>query len=237
MSNFGIKSIFMKKVAAYLLLFPLVIHLSLAQEIERAEKTTANIPMDMIQEKIRNQQKTIDSLMILVMAQSNNGTIVEDLDGDTELQEDEILLGKLAMNLDQAIYALERDETGNANKKQKVEKLLDLFAPQFSANLVVLDKEGQAKVARLTRVEFKEEFMNNDFSDNAHHKTTNIDFLDTEIVGDLANITYKSLIQYYEDDTHLTNKTILTTLTCRKLKRLWKIGSFSRTTIEYEVEN
>jgi len=224
----------MNKLLIFFLFSSLTASISNAQEVVKAQNTTLQDPTELFQEKIRSQQRTIDSLMILVMAQDNNETIVEDIDVSKDLQKDEIALGKLAMKLDQAIYALERDDDNDATNEQKVEDLLEFFAPQFSANLVTLDKNGQAKVARLTRVEFEQEFKNYDFPENAHHKTVNIDFLDTEIVGDLANITYKTLIEYYEKDKHLSNKTILTTLTCRKLNRLWKIGSFSRTTIEYE---
>lgn len=220
----------MKKVITIISLSLLFITGIFAQKVEKIGVQSVKDPTTLLQDKVRSQQKTIDSLVNIIVAQKKGGVIIEDLDTKTEFDKDEIALGKLAMRLDRDLYNFVTTDGEDAS----ISDILNFFAPHFSANIVKISLERQATVARLTRVEFEEELKKIELNRDIHYNLVNIDFLDTEIINDLANITYKTLTEYFEKDKHISNNTVLTTLTCRKIDRVWKIGSLSRTTIEYE---
>ena len=218
----------MKILNAVIALSSLLITGVYAQEV--VETQTLKDPTTLLQDKVRSQQKTIDSLVHIIVSQEEGEIFVKDLDANSEFDKDEIALGKLAMRLDRTVYDFVTADQGEAT----VADILRFFAPQFSANIVSINVDGQASVGRFTRVEFEEELKKLELNKEIHYNLVNIDFLDTEIINDLANITYKTLTEYFEGDKHVSNNTVLTTLTCRKINREWKIGSLSRTTIKYE---
>lgn len=216
----------MKNILTLLLISIVFIQISLAQEVEKIELRAQKNPMIVLQEKVKLQQKAIDSLVSLVMAQDSNEAIVDDIDNSDDISEDEIALGKLAMKLDNAIF--------NINKEDNTDYILSFFLPSFSANIVSIDRFDKGSIVRLTRQDFKEYVENVEHKKNVHYKIINIDFLDTEIIRGMFSMTYKTHIEYFEKGEHVSNKTILTTLTGRKTKTTWEVGNYSRTSIEYE---
>jgi len=219
----------MKNINIALLLSIFLLTAGYAQDVEKKEMNALKDPTTLLQDKVRSQQKTIDSLVHIIVSQDSE-SIVDDLDEKSEFDKDEVALGKLAMRLDRELY----DFVTTDGDEASISDILNFFAIQFSANIVKINLDGQATVARLTRVEFEDELKKIELDRDIHYNLVNIDFLDTEIINDLANITYKTLTEYFEGDKHVSNNTVLTTLTCRKIDREWKIGSLSRTTIEYE---
>lgn len=216
----------MKSILTLLLtsfIFTYTLH---AQDVEKIELRAQKDPMLVLQEKVRLQEKVIDSLVYLVMAQDSNDAIVADIDESAEISKSEIELGKLAMKLDNAIF--------NINKEDNTDYVLSFFLPSFSANIVSIDRFDKGSIVRLTRQDFKEYVENVEHKKNVHYKILNIDFLDTEIIRGMFSMTYKTLIEYYEKGEHISNKTILTTLTGRKTKTTWEVGNYSRTSIEYD---
>lgn len=216
----------MKNILTLLLISIVFIQISLAQEVEKIELRAQKDPMIVLQEKVKLQQKAIDSLVSLVMAQDSNEAIVDDIDNSDDISEDEIALGKLAMKLDNAIF--------NINKEDNTDYILSFFLPSFSANIVSIDRFDKGSIVRLTRQDFKEYVDNVEHKKNVHYKIINIDFLDTEIIRGMFSMTYKTHIEYFEKGEYVSNKTILTTLTGRKTKTTWEVGNYSRTSIEYE---
>ena len=198
----------------------------LAQEVEKIELRALKDPMLVLQEKVKLQQKQIDSLVHLVMAQDTNESIVADIDESSEVTKSEIELGKLAMKLDNAIF--------NISNENNTDYILSFFLPSFSANIVSIDRFDKGSIVRLSHQDFKDFVEKVDHKKNVHYKIINIDFLDTEIIRGMFSMTYKTLIEYYEKGEHISNKTILTTLTGRKTKTTWEVGNYSRTSIEYE---
>lgn len=218
----------MKNTIPILLLSLFFSSSAFAQKVEKIALRAQKDPMVVLQEKVKLQQKAIDSLVTLVMAQDTNESIVDDIDEDSDINKDEIALGKLAMQLDNAIF--------NSDKEDNTDYILSFFLPSFSANIVSIDKHDKGSIVRLTRQDFKEYMKTVEHKKNIHYKVLNIDFLDTEIIRGMFSMTYKTLIEYYEKGDHVSNKTILTTLTGRKTKTTWEVGNYSRTSIEYEVE-
>ena len=218
----------MKNQLAFLFLSFLLINTAFAQEVEKIELRAQKDPMVVLQEKVKLQQQSIDSLFSLVMSQDNNKPIVDDIDVAAGISKDEIELGKLAMQLDHAIF--------NINNEDNTDYVLSFFLPSFSANIVSIDRFDKGSIVRLTREDFKEYVDNVEHKKNVHYKILNIDFLDTEIIRGMFSMTYKTLIEYYEKGEHISNKTILTNLTGRKTKTTWEVGNYSRTSIEYEAE-
>jgi len=216
----------MKNLLAFFLLFSFFTGSTFAQEVERIELRAQKDPMLVLQEKVHDQKKVIDSLVSLVMAQDTNESIVDDIDRSSNVSQSEIELGKLAMKLDNAIF--------NIDKENNTDYILSFFLPNFSANIVSIDRFDKGSIVRLTRQDFKEYVENVDHKKNIHYKILNINFLDTEIIRGMFSMTYKTLIEYYEKDKHISNRTILTTLTGRKTKTTWEVGNYSRTSIEYE---
>lgn len=198
---------------------------SLAQEVKNTETQQLKDPTTLLQDKIRTQQKTIDSLVRVVMGQENNNSIVEDLDEKSELGEEEVALGKLVIRLEQTLF--------RTNKSSGSKELLSYFLPRFSANFVSIDQGGKGSIAIINHENMHDHMASLVEKENAHYKIVNIDFLDTEIVSGAFNMAYKTLIEYYEGEEHISNQTILTTITGRKNNREWKIGNYSRTSIEY----
>jgi hypothetical protein len=201
---------------------------TLAQDVKTGETQQLKDPTSLLQDKIRTQQKTIDSLVLIVMGQEKNESIIKDLDEKTQLNEDEVTIGKLVIRLEQTIF--------KTNSTSGTKELYKFFLPRFSANLVSIDREGKGSIAIINHENMKDHYANLIEKEDAYYKIVNIDFLDTEIVSEVFNMAYKTLIEYYEGDKHISNQTILTTLTGRLNNKEWKIGNYARTSIEYYPE-
>ena len=111
------------------------------------------------------------------------------------------------MNLDQAIYALERDETGDSNKKQKVEKLNGKYYAIIS--LLEVLKYGSNKECQETLKGYGYEIKGGYWKGlNLVYKQTEnlkrkIDSLEKEIKGYLSSGNQKD-VNIYEILTNLS---------------------------------
>lgn len=207
------------------LLMPVVL---LSQEVLNAVVESNDPVLVSFQNKIRDQEKTIDSLILLMMHMKEE-TIVNDIDTSEELDEDIVKLGKLALRFDQKLFEVFNAET-------ELEEIRKYFLPRFSANFVTIDKDGSGSIAIVTH-ENLGEHLGSIMEDKRSYKIVNIDFLDTKVAGNVFNMAYKTLVEAYVDGKLYTELSVLTTLTGRRDEHLWKIGSYSSTSIEFEPEN
>lgn len=201
---------------------------SFAQEVVKQEIKTQEEPVLIsLQDKIRDQEKTIDSLILLIV-QMKDETITNDIDNSEEHNEDIIKLGKLALRFDQKLFEV-------FNEEAELEEIRRYFLPRFSANFVTVDKDGNGSIAIVTH-ENLGEHLGNIQEDERSYKIVNIDFLDTKVAGDIFNMAYKTLVEVYIDGKMYTELSVLTTLTGKRDEHLWKIGNYSSTSIEFEPE-
>ena len=142
------------------------------------------------------------------MGQENKESIIEDIDEKSQLQAEELALGKLVIRLEQSLF--------RTNKSSGTKERLSYFLPRFSANFVSIVREGKGSIAIIIHENMRHHIASLDEKENAHYKIVNIDFLDTEVLSGVFNMANKTLIEYYEGEEHISNQTILTTLTGRK---------------------
>ena len=217
------------KIKLVLFVVSILLPMSIAaQEVKKAERTTTDPVLVSLQNKIRTQQGTIDSLVLLIMTKAEQGSIITDLDEVEKLTEDEVKLGKLALKLDQKLFEV-------FNKESEVDEIRKYFLSKFSANFVTIDKSGNGSIAIVTH-ENLGEHLGSIQADKHNYKITNIDFLDTKVAGNVFNMAYKTVVEASIDGKLDAELSILTTLTGRRVDHLWKIGSYSSTSISFEPE-
>ena len=215
------------KIKLVLFVVSILLPMSIAaQEVKKAERTTTDPVLVSLQNKIRTQQGTIDSLVLLIMTKAEQGSIITDLDEVEKLTEDEVKLGKLALKLDQKLFEV-------FNKESEVDEIRKYFLSKFSANFVTIDKGGNGSIAIVTH-ENLGEHLGSIQADKHNYKITNIDFLDTKVAGNVFNMAYKTVVEASIDGKLDAELSILTTLTGRRVDHLWKIGSYSSTSIAFE---
>lgn len=201
----------------------------LAQEVKKADIVSVEEPVIVsLQDKIRQQQTTIDSLILLIMEKEEQGSIVSDIDEAEKLDEDEVKLGKLALQMDQKLFEV-------LNGESKLDAVKKYFLPRFSANFVSIDKNGVGQIAIVTHENFGEH-LDNYTDKKTSYKIVNIDFLDTKVAGDIFNMAYKTIVEVYVDGELNSIQSILTTLTGKRDDYNWRIGSYSSTSIAFEPE-
>ena len=160
------------KIKLVLFVVTILLPMSIAaQEVKKAERTTTDPVLVSLQNKIRTQQGTIDSLVLLIMTKAEQGSIITDLDEVEKLTEDEVKLGKLALKLDQKLFEV-------FNKESEVDEIRKYFLSKFSANFVTIDKGGNGSIAIVTH-ENLGEHIGIIQADQHSYKIVNIDFLDT----------------------------------------------------------
>ena len=217
------------KIKLVLFVVTILLPMSIAaQEVKKAERTTTDPVLVSLQNKIRTQQGTIDSLVLLIMTKAEQGSIITDLDEVEKLTEDEVKLGKLALRLDQKLFEV-------FNKESEVDEIRKYFLSKFSANFVTIDKGGNGSIAIVTH-ENLGEHLGSIQADKHNYKITNIDFLDTKVAGNVFNMAYKTVVEASIDGKLDAELSILTTLTGRRVDHLWKIGCYSSTSISFEPE-
>jgi hypothetical protein len=200
-----------------------------AQEVEKAEILTKDPVTVSLQDKIRQQAETIDSLVLLIVKMKEEGSIVKDIDDLTQHDEDIVDLGKLALRLDQKLFEV-------LNKEAEIDEIRKYFLPRFSANFVTVNIEGEGSIAIVTHENFGQHIGDSQ-EDERSYKIVNIDFLDTKVAGDIFNMAYKTIVESYVDGKLYAEQSVLTTLTGRRDNHGWKVGSYSSTSIEFEPEH
>jgi hypothetical protein len=218
----------MKKALLTFLITTSIAIFAVGQEVQKAKMQSEDPVLVSLQNKIRTQQNTIDSLILLIVQMEEEGSIVQDIDEDPNLEDDVVKLGKLALQLDQALFDV-------LNGDAEMASIRKYFLPRFSANFVSVNKEGVGQIAIVTHENFGEHLAN--YTDEqTSFKIVNIDFLDTEIAGNVFNLGYKTIVEVYVDGKLFAMQSILTTLTGRRDKYNWKVGNYSSTSIEFEPE-
>lgn len=199
-----------------------------AQEVEKAERASKEPILVALQNKIRQQNETIDSLVLLIVHMQDDGSIVLDIDESAELDEDVVKLGKLALKLDQKLFEA-------LNKEGDFVGIRKYFLPRFSANFVTINKNGEGNIAIVTH-ENLGAHLGSIQQNERSYKIVNIDFLDTKVAGDIFNMAYKTLVETYIEGKLVAEQSVLTTLTGRRDNLDWKVGNYSSTSIEFEPE-
>lgn len=200
-----------------------------AQEKVKAKIEVQDDPIQVsLQDKIRDQEKAIDSLILLIVKMKEK-SIVQDIDESKDLDEDIIKLGKLALKLDQSLFEV-------LNEESAPEEIRKYFLPRFSANFVTINKDGQGSIAIVTHENIGDH-LGSIQEDQQSYKIVNIDFLDTKVAGDVFNMAYKTKVETYLNGEFYAELSILTTLTGKREDHNWRIGSYSSTSIAFEPEN
>ncbi|RLD22482.1 MAG: hypothetical protein DRI71_07450 [Bacteroidetes bacterium] len=184
-----------------------------------------------LQDELLDANTIIDSIKLKVAELEDKNLQLYKNNAEKDLPvltRDEAAVHKMVANLKKAFNNIYQDKNPD--------KILRFFLPSFSTKHVTINIDNEAEIALFSSEDFKKFLKKQIREKGIFIEMEKITFLDTQIKGEIFTTTFKNVAKVYRNNTLITNRVIVSTITGRN-KDGWKIGNYSWVSIDYAAKN
>lgn len=195
--------------------------LGLASKSEKEEKEIKELHKEVKDLKTENDDlKTRNNHqadVINVLAKENNPAI----------SDDELNVRALVQNLNEA--------WGHIIGADDISELTNLFLPSYAVSMTAIGMDDKADVRMMMPEEFEKYANSIRKLSNTSLLVGNVNFIYFQGREGVYSIVYSAVLRIYKDDVATEDKSIVSTVTVKKVDGQWKIGKYSWVSLGDEV--
>jgi len=196
--------------------------LGLASKSEKEEKEIKELHKEIKDLKTENDDlKTRNNHqadVINVLATEKNPTI----------SDDELNIRSLIQNLNNA--------WSNIIGAEDISELTNLFLPSYAVSMTSIGMDDKAAVRMMMPDEFEKYANSVRKLSNTSLLVGNVNFVYFQRRDGVYSIVYSAVLRIYKDDVATEDKSIVSTVTVKKLDNQWKIGKYSWVSLGDEIK-